>query len=43
MKQLRSEIESRDKVRRTLQDSDDVAKFVHQMLLDDLPQIYNNE
>lgn len=40
---MRLHIETRDKERRTLRDKYEVAKFVQQMLVDDLPQIYNDE
>ena len=33
----------REQIRNSINEKDEIAKFVRELLLDDLPQIYNDE
>lgn len=36
-------MKSREKLRDSINEKEDLAKFAHELLLDHLPQIYNDE
>lgn len=42
-KKMKSLLEKQEKARDTISEKEEIAKFVHELLLDDLPQIYNDE
>lgn len=37
------QMDKRKKIRDSINEQDEYAKFVHELLLDDLPQIYKDE
>lgn len=41
--QMRINMASREALRNSIRDQDEVARFAHELLLDDLPQLYNDE
>lgn len=41
--QMKQQIEKREKVRDSINEKDEMVKFVHELLLDDMPAIYNDE
>ena len=41
--QMKSQMEKREKLRDSINEKGEFAKFVRELLLDDLPQIYNDE
>jgi hypothetical protein len=40
---MKQRVEERKKVCNEIKEKDEIAKFVKELLLDDLPQIYNHE
>lgn len=40
---MRQQMDKREKIRNSINGRDEIAKLVHELLLDDLPQIFNDE
>lgn len=40
---MRQQMDKREKIRNSINERDEIAKLVHELLLDDLPQIFNDE
>lgn len=41
--QMRINMANREALRSSIRDQDEIARFAHELLLDDLPQLYNDE
>lgn len=40
---MRQQMDKREKIPNSINERDEIAKLVHELLLDDLPQIFNDE